>query len=116
MRISDWSSDVCSSDLQIGETRRRQLGTRGEGEVGTRRRRELVPRADREAIVTAVDAVADILPEFGRNRAFEFDRQVRNAAPRIELVGRGKSIGGAGALAGVDRAAAIVPRRIGVQR
>src|SRR3546814_9277936 len=93
MRISDWSSDVCSSDLaaiacrdqrvahhpvtadaldrragehlaeiriverqQIGETRRRQLGTRGEGEVGTRRRRELVPRADRAAIVAAVDA------------------------------------------------------------
>src|SRR3546814_18927758 len=112
MRISDWSSDVCSSDLaaiarrdqrvahhpvtddaldrragehlaeiriverqQIGETRRRPLGTRGEGAVGTRRRRALVPRADREAIVAAVAAVAELLPEFGPTRAFQFYRQ-----------------------------------------
>src|ERR1700730_982370 len=51
---------------------------------------ELVPRADREAIVAAIDAVADRLAEFARDRSLARDRQVGDAAPRIELVGRWK--------------------------
>src|SRR3546814_5550684 len=34
MRISDWSSDVCSSDLQLGEDVEKGLADRsGEGEI-----------------------------------------------------------------------------------
>src|SRR3546814_13117206 len=32
MRISDWSSDVCSSDLRLGRLRRRRPAQRGGGE------------------------------------------------------------------------------------
>src|SRR5471030_2307169 len=46
-----------------------------------------VPRAGKLTVVAAVDAVADQRPQFQRNRTFQFDGQVRNAAPRIELVG-----------------------------
>ncbi len=49
-------------------------------------RRELVPGAIELAVVAAVDAVADGLAELDRNRAAQFDRQVRNAPARIELV------------------------------
>src|SRR3546814_9517409 len=52
MRISDWSSDVCSSDLLLDEelhygdgARRRQLPVRGEGEG-----------VDRPAVGVPVDA------------------------------------------------------------
>jgi tRNA threonylcarbamoyl adenosine modification protein YjeE len=52
------------------------------------RARELVPRADELAVVAAVDAVADGGAELDRDRALRFDRQVRDAAARVELVGR----------------------------
>ena len=52
--------------------------------------RELVPRADRKAIVAAIDAVADGFAEFVRDRSLVLDREIGNAAPRIELVGRRK--------------------------
>ena len=50
--------------------------------------RELVPRADREAIVAAVDAVADQRAQLARDRALVLDGEVGDAAPRIEPVGR----------------------------
>jgi len=46
--------------------------------------RELVPGADREAIVAAIDPVADRLAEFARNRALVFDGEIGNAAAGIE--------------------------------
>ncbi len=50
--------------------------------------RELVPRTDELAIVTAEHAVADQRAKLNRNRAAQFNRQIRDAAPRIELVRR----------------------------
>ena len=58
-----------------------------------RRARELVPRADGEAIVAAIDAVADRGAELARDRALVLDGQVGDAAPRIELVGRREGVG-----------------------
>ena len=50
--------------------------------------RELVPRAHELAIVAAVDAVADQRAQFDGNAAAQFDGQIGDAAPRIELVRR----------------------------
>ena len=49
---------------QVGEPRRGQLGARQERPVGRGGVGEAVPRAHRQAIVAAVDAVADRLAEF----------------------------------------------------
>src|SRR3546814_9062713 len=58
MRISDWSSDVCSSDLRAeGDAERRALGP-DPRQLGRRRLRTLPMRADR-LLVTA---------QLGRNR------------------------------------------------
>ena len=56
-----------SRDGEIGERRRVEVVAGGELRF-PRRLRELVPRADREAIVAAIDAVADRPPEFARDR------------------------------------------------
>ena len=69
--------------------------------------RELVPGADGEAIVAAIDAVADRFAEFARDRPLVLDGQIRDAAPRIELVGRGEGRGRADVQAGVAGAAMI---------
>ena len=56
-------------------------------EVGQRAHaRELVPRTGKLAVVAAVDAVADQRPQLGRDRAGVLDRQVADAAPRVEPV------------------------------
>ncbi len=49
---------------------------------------KLVPRAHQLAIVTAVNAVAHGRAEFLRDGALQLDREVRDAAARIQLVGR----------------------------
>src|SRR5947209_10593030 len=69
--------------------------------------RKLVPRADCKAIVAAIDAIADGLSKFVRDRSLVFDREIGNATPRIELVGRGESRGRADIEAGMARAAMI---------
>ena len=71
---------------QVGEPRRGQLGARQEGAVGRRGVGEAVPRADRQAIVAAIDAVADRRPELVRDRPLMLDRQIGDAAPRIDPV------------------------------
>ena len=53
---------------------------------------ELVPGADGEAVVAAIDAVADRLAEFARDRPLVLDGQVGDAAPRVELVGRREGV------------------------
>src|SRR5690606_4767936 len=90
----------------------RQLGERGGIEVVaggelrlSRRLGVLVPGADGEAIVAAIDAVADGLPEFVRDRSLVLDRQVGDAAPRIEPVGCREGVGRADVEAGLARAA-----------
>src|SRR3546814_17704130 len=49
MRISDWSSDVCSSDLHKGGTRKIQ--------VEVRKKRVFVKRATEEQDTTSITAV-----------------------------------------------------------
>ena len=50
--------------------------------------REFIPGADRQAIIATIDAIAHWLAEFLRDRAVMFDREVGNAAPRIQAIGR----------------------------
>ena len=97
---------------QFRKRRRAQFRARGQFRFAAFLR-ELVPRAHREAIVAAIDAVADALAEFVRDRALVFDREIGNAAARIELVGCGECRGRADVLAGVAGAAMIArqPRR-----
>ena len=74
------------------------------------RLRELVPRADREAIVAAIDAIAHQRPQVARDRALVLDREIRDAAPRIETVGRRKRGRRADVEAGAADAAVIRAR------
>src|SRR5947209_12937326 len=64
---------------------------------------KLVPRTNRQAIVAAENPVADQRAQFVRDRPLVLDRQVGDAAPRIEPVRRRKSIG----RARVEAAAAL---------
>ena len=57
---------------------------------------EPVPRTNREAIVAAIDPIADGWAEFDRDRAFQFNGQIGNAEPRIELERAGDRPGRAG--------------------
>ena len=77
--------------------------------------RPLVPRAHREAVVAAVDPVADRRPEFLRDRPLVLDRQVRDAAPRVEPIGRREGVGRAGLEAGAAGAAMVLLRRVRLQ-
>ena len=85
---------------KFGQRRRAQRVARGKLRL-VPGLRELVPRADRQAIVAAIDAVADQRPQRARDRALVLDGEVGDAAPRIELVGRGKGRGRADVEAGL---------------
>ncbi len=76
---------------------------------------EFVPRTDGEAVVAAIDAVADRCAEFVRDRTLVLDGQVGDAAPRIEPVGRRKGIGRADVETGAAGAAVIVFGRVRCQ-
>ena len=78
--------------------------------------RELVPGADGEAIVAAIDAVADRLAKLSRDRPLVLDGEVGNAAARIEPVGRRESARRAGVEAGAAGAAMVVFGRVGGKR
>ena len=71
---------------QINQTRRIQAVAGREIRLAGGMR-ELVPRAHQLAVVATVDAVADERAQRLGNAALEFDGEVGNAAPRIELVG-----------------------------
>ena len=77
-----------------GQARCRQIGPRQECRLSVRTR-ELVPGADGEAVVAAVDSVPDSRAQFVRDRATVLNREIADAAPRIEPIWRGKGIGGA---------------------
>ncbi len=50
--------------------------------------RVAIPRADQLAVVAAVDAIADRTAELLGDRTVELDREIGDAASRIEFVGR----------------------------
>ena len=57
---------------------------------------ESIPRARGEAIVAAVNAIANGGAKLERNGTLEFDREIRNATAGIELERRGDGGGRAG--------------------
>ncbi|KAI1693817.1 hypothetical protein DdX_20462 [Ditylenchus destructor] len=86
------------------------------GQVRRRRGCELVPRAHCKAIVAAIDAIADPLAKLLRDRPFQLDREVGDAAARIEPIGRGKTRGfRARRLAGIARSAPAAAPAVGFQ-
>src|SRR3546814_1907722 len=99
MRISDWSSDVCSSDLvaQVAADRRARLaGDREVEPIALRRLRvraqnlHLIAVGDRgpERHDAAVDLGADrLIAEIGVHRISEIDR--RRALGKLEQLARG---------------------------
>ena len=100
---------------ELREPRRAQIVTRLQlGLAG--RAGELVPRADRETVVAAVDAIAHRGAELPRYVPLVLDREVRDAAPGVELVRRGERVGRADVQAGAAAAAVIDLRRIGRKR
>ena len=76
-----------SSRARSASARRPQRVARGELRLAAGLR-ELVPRAHRQAIVAAVDAVAHRGAQLARDRALVLDGEIGDAAPRIEPVGR----------------------------
>ena len=100
---------------ELGQRRRAQIVPRGELRLG-RAARELVPRADREAVVAAEDAIADRPAELARDVARVLDREVGDAAPGVELVGRREGVGRADVEAGPAGAAMVALGRIGGER
>src|SRR5271166_4591051 len=77
--------------------------------------REFVPRTNREAIVTTIDSVADQRAQLERNHALVLDGQIRDAAPRIEPMGRRESRGRARVETAPTRPAIVRRRRIGYE-
>ena len=101
-----------SSRASVFEPRRLEIVARGKLRLPAFLG-ELVPRADRQAIVAAKDAIADERPKLARDRAVMLDREVGDAAPRIEPVGRRKGVRRADVEAGPAGAAMI---RLGARR
>src|SRR5882724_9029380 len=86
-------------------------------EIGLGRRlRKSVPRADELAIVAAVDAVADQRAQLFGDRALVLDREVGDAAARVELVGADDGLRRADVDAAAAGAAMLLDRRIDGQR
>src|SRR5262249_45828724 len=91
---------------ELDQHRRRQLGPGCERRLA-RFLGELVPRAGGEAVVAAIDAIAEQWPELGIDRALVLDGEIGDAAPRIDLVGLGERVGRTGVEAGAALAAVI---------
>src|SRR3546814_19530286 len=96
MRISDWSSDVCSSELQVDrivEVERRH-GLFLLGPVASRLVPALVLRAPPEVagILAQAELAVDLLPEAGVAQAIDPHRPGR-ALPRSEERRGGKECG-----------------------
>src|SRR3546814_3743220 len=73
------------------------------------------PGADGEAVVAAVDSVADGFAELVRDGPLMLDRKIGNAAARIELEGGGEGPGGAGGKAARTASATLGVGRVGLQ-
>src|SRR5262245_13078305 len=68
---------------------------------------ELVPGTDGKTIVAAVDPIAHGGAQFARDRAFMFNREIRNASSRIEAIWRRKRRRRANVEAGATTDAAV---------
>ena len=77
---------------------------------------KFVPGADRQAIVAAINAVADAFPQVLRDRPLMFDGEVGYTAARIDDIGGWEGIGRAGGLTGGAAAAMIAFGRVRRQR
>src|SRR5690606_7963567 len=87
------------------------------GKVAERSRtREAVPRTGELAVVAAVDPVADRRAQRFGNRTLVLDGEVRDAAPRVQPVGRDDRAGGAGVDAAGAAPAVLADRLVGRQR
>ncbi len=73
---------------------------------------EAVPGADDLAVVAAEHAVADLVAQLDRDRAFQLDGQVGNAAPRIQYPFADEGFRGADVQAGVATAAVVACDRL----
>src|SRR3546814_8454967 len=83
VRMSDWSSDVCSSDLQIGIAG--QAACKTEGQYGERRLRHLAQ----------AEAAADFLLQGVARQACRVDHMFGPATERLQqLAFAGDSVGG----------------------
>src|SRR5690349_22566644 len=80
--------------------------------------RELVPGADRKAIIAAIDAVAHERAKRRVDVSFVLDREIGDAAPRVQAIGRGKGARGTNLEAARALTAMIALGRVGrkVQR
>src|SRR5512135_1368580 len=77
---------------------------------------ETVPRTDQLAVVAAIDAVADERAQLDGDAALEFDGEVGDATPRVELIRCSDGLGWADVDAGMAGAAVVLFRRVGRQR
>ena len=76
---------------QLGQSRR--IERMAHAKIRMRRvAREFVPWAHQLAVIAAVDAISQRGAQRRRNRALELDRQVGNAAARIELIRAPRSL------------------------
>ena len=99
---------------EFGERRSVEVGARGKLRLAPGMS-EFVPRADGQAVVAAVDAIADRGSQLARDRALMLDRQVGDAAPRVDPVGRGERLGRTGVEAGAALSAMVRFGRVGRQ-
>src|SRR4051812_34740513 len=78
-------------------------------------RGEAVPGTDGQAIVAAVDPISDERAKVLRDRAFQLNREIGDAAARIELEGAADRLGWTGGEATGTGAATVFLRRIGIE-
>src|SRR3546814_20185210 len=79
MRISDWSSDVCSSDLRPPEERAGRTFFQIELPTG----RRSLPANQLEHVLAAPDALVDL-----RNGKLSAPTDLRRALPHLRMTGR----------------------------
>src|SRR5262249_43329658 len=91
---------------ELSERRRGERGPRRKGRVA-RFLGELVPGAGSQAVVAAVDAVAEQRAQLRVDRSLMFDGEIGDAAAGIDAVGRGKGLGRAGIEAGAALATMV---------
>ena len=96
---------------EVVQRRRLEIGAGGEFHLPARFG-ELVPRADGQAVVASVDSVSHLRPERPIDRPLVLDREVGDAAPCIQPVGRRESLG----RADVEAGAAMVALRLIVRQ
>src|SRR3546814_5493378 len=91
MRISDWSSDVCSSDLTLAELRAVAAGARAAGRGDAR----VVGQQDADVADEAFLEIAGQLHELGRHRVAagldQGDVALRGDDIGVDVIGDRKS-------------------------